>query len=109
MHASYVRALAPSAILAATLLLTLVSSPTPADARVNININIGSSLNFGRGITCSDGARIIRNRGFKDVRTVDCRGRYFVYRASRGGSRFEIALQARDGRVADFRRLRRLR
>jgi hypothetical protein len=87
----------------------LVSSPTPATAQLNININIGSSLNFGRGISCSEGARIIRNHGFRDVRTVDCRGRYFVYRASRSGSRFEIALRARDGRVSDFRRLPRLR
>lgn len=103
------RAIAMSAALAATLSLPLIGSPTPAAAQVNVNINIGSSLNFGRGISCSEGARIIRNRGFRDVRTVDCRGRYFVYRASRGGSRFEIALSARDGRVSDFRRLRRLR
>jgi hypothetical protein len=102
------RAFATSAALVAALSLPpLVGSPTPATAQVNININIGSSLNFGRRISCADGARIIRNRGFRDVRTVDCRGRYFVYRASRGGSRFEIALSARDGRVADFRRIRR--
>jgi len=101
------RAFATSAALAAALSLPLVGSPTPATAQVNININVGSSLNFGRGISCSEGARIIRNRGFRDVRTVDCRGRYFVYRASRGGGRFEIALRARDGRVSDFRRLGR--
>jgi hypothetical protein len=103
------RAFATSAALAVALSLPLVGSPTPATAQVNVNINIGSSLNFGRRISCSEGARIIRNRGFRDVRTVDCRGRYFVYRASRSGSRFEIALSARDGRVSDFRRLRRLR
>jgi hypothetical protein len=38
---------------------------------------------------------------------VDCRGRFFVYRARRGGHRFEITLSAHTGRVTDFRRIRR--
>lgn len=80
--------------------------PTPAQA-VTINLHIGSSLNHGRAITCRDGERILRNRGFRDIRRVDCRGRFFVYRARRGGSRFEIAINRHNGRVADVRRIRR--
>ena len=57
-----------------------VAAPTPAHA-VTININIGTSLNNGRAITCRDGERILRSRGFRDIRRVDCRGRFFVYRA----------------------------
>jgi hypothetical protein len=87
-------------------LVVPVASPTPANA-VTININIGSSLNNGRAITCRDGERILRNRGFRDIRRVDCRGRSFVYNARRGGGRFEIAVSAHNGRVVDFRRLRR--
>ncbi len=83
-----------------------VTSPTLAHA-VTINVNIGTNLNHGRSITCRDGARILRNRGFRDIRRVDCRGRFFIYHARRGGSRFEIAVSARNGRVVDFRRLRR--
>ena len=83
-----------------------VASPTPAHA-VTININIGTSLNNGRAITCRDGERILRNRGFRDIRRVDCRGRFFVYRARRGAGRFEIAVSAHNGRVVDLRRLRR--
>jgi len=83
-----------------------VASPTPAHA-VTINITIGSSLNNGRAITCRDGERILRNRGFRNIRRVDCRGRFFVYRARLGASRFEIAVSAFDGRVVDLRRLRR--
>lgn len=83
-----------------------VATPTLAHA-VTININIGTSLNNGRAITCRDGERILRNRGFRDIRRVDCRGRFFVYHARRGGSRFEIAINSHNGRVVDFRRLRR--
>ncbi|RWO38106.1 MAG: hypothetical protein EOS11_25610 [Mesorhizobium sp.] len=82
------------------------ASPTPAHA-VTININIGTSLNNGRAITCRDGERILRNRGFRDIRRVHCRGRFFVYRGRRGASRFEIAVSANNGRVVDLRRLRR--
>jgi hypothetical protein len=80
--------------------------PTPAQA-VTININVGSNLNHGRPITCREGEWRIRDRGFRDVRRVDCRGRIFIYRAWRGNQRFEIALERRNGRVSDVRRIRR--
>lgn len=95
--------------LAFAFLLTPVVAPVSAQpVSVDININVGSSLNFGRGITCNEGAWILRNRGFRDVRAVDCRGRHFVYRGSRSGWRFEVAIRSRDGRVVDFRRIRRI-
>jgi len=83
-----------------------VTSPAPAHA-VTININIGTSLNNGRAITCRDGERILRNRGFRDIRRVDCRGRFYIYHARRGAGRSEIAVSSHNGRVVDFRRLRR--
>ena len=98
-------------LLFACLGLTLslaapVAVPSPAHA-VTINITIGSNLNNGRAITCRDGERILRRRGFRDIRRVDCRGRFFVYRARRDGRRYEIAVSAHNGRVVDLRRLRR--
>jgi hypothetical protein len=92
-------------LVLASLLVPAVM-PSPADA-VSINISIGTSLNTGRAISCSEGARRIRDRGFRDVRNVDCRGRYFVYRARRGRDRYEIAVSRRNGRVVDFRRIGR--
>ena len=83
-----------------------IASPTPAHA-LTIEINIGTSLNNGRAITCRDGERILRNRGFRNIRRVDCRGRFFVYQARRGAFLFEIGVAAHNGRVVDFRRLRR--
>lgn len=97
-----------SSLASLAIILTLMGAPAivpaPANA-VTINIHIGSSLNNGRGITCSEGERLLRNRGFRDIRRMDCRGRYFVYRGSRNGSRWEIAIRSRDGRVVDVRRL----
>ena len=87
-------------------LVVPVTLPAPAYA-VTININIGTSLNHGRAITCREGERLLRNRGFRDIRRVDCGGRFFVYRARRAAGHFEIALRARDGRVVDLRRIRR--
>ena len=92
-------------IVAACLALLVLFAPVgpPAAASVTVNINIGSSLSNGRSITCREGERLLRNRGFRDVRRIDCRGRYFVYRGWRGGTRFEVVMRSRDGRVVNRR------
>lgn len=79
----------------------------PAAAQnVSVNITVGTSLNHGRAISCAQGQRLLQNRGFRDVRRIDCRGRFFIYHARRGNARFEVALNSRTGRVADVRRIR---
>lgn len=83
-----------------------VAMPEPAQA-ISINIQIGNSLNHGRAISCREGERILRNRGFRDIRRVDCGGRFFIYRARREGGRYEIAVNRHNGRVVDVRRIRR--
>lgn len=94
--------------LALTLLWLAAPGGVPAEASsVTININVGSSISSGRGITCREGERLLRNRGFRDVRRIDCRGRYFVYRGWRSGNRYEVALRSRDGRVVSRRRISR--
>jgi hypothetical protein len=98
-----------AAVLALGTVVPPVAVPTPAEAQVSINIQVGTDLNRGRRISCSDGERLLRARGYRDIRRVDCRGRYFVYRAWRGNNRFEIALSASNGRVVDYRWLRRRR
>ncbi|UJW75070.1 hypothetical protein [Rhizobium sp. SL42] len=85
-------------------LMLVFPAATPVDARVNINISIGSNVSNGRSITCQEGRNRLRHHGFRDIRTVDCRGRFFVYRATRDGRRFEIALNRHNGRVVDMRR-----
>lgn len=94
------------ACLGLLLSLAISGTPlTPAQA-VTINPNIGTGLNSGRAINCRGGARILRNRGFWGVWRVDCRGRIFVYRARRGGHRYEISVSAHNGRVVSTRRIR---
>lgn len=100
-----------SSLVSLALALGLLTAPVglPAEAiaqtNININIGIGTNLNRGRGISCSQGERLLRNRGFRDVRRIDCRGRFFVYRAWRGNTRFEIAVRQFDGRIVDMRRI----
>lgn len=95
-----------SAFALAACLILPVSVPAPAYA-VSINIHVGSNLNFGRAITCRQGQQLIQNRGFRNVRRVDCGGRTFVYHARRGSGDFEISISSRTGRVMEIRRLRR--
>jgi|SRR5262245_29900785 hypothetical protein len=97
--------------IVAMLLPVPVMIPPPASAQVSINIDIGIGTNLSgrRRISCARGAELLRNRGFRDVRSINCRGRYFVYRAARRGNRFEIALSSRNGEVVDLRRLGRRR
>lgn len=95
-------------VLLLTILAFSVPNAAPAEANsVTININVGSSISNGRGISCWQGERLLRNRGFRDVRRIDCRGRYFVYRGWRSGTRFEVVLRQRDGRVISRRRISR--
>ncbi|MBP1871518.1 hypothetical protein LPJGGPFB_03538 [Ensifer adhaerens] len=100
-----------SLMISLAVVASPVAVPGKASAQTNININIGvgTSLNSGRGITCSQGERLLRNRGFRDIRRVDCRGRFFVYRAWRGNTRFEIGVRQFDGRIVDMRRIDRRR
>jgi len=104
------RMFAKSLCVAAIMLLAPLAAATGANARVSINITFpsGSNLNSSRSVSCSQGARIIQDRGFYNVVQRDCSGRYFVYRASRRGWRYEITVRASDGRVVDYFRLRRL-
>jgi hypothetical protein len=96
-------------IAAVLIILAPAVAPVPAHAiRVNVNIGIGTSLDSGRRISCAEGARLIRNRGFFNVTQRNCRGRNFTYRAARRGRRYEISIRASDGRVVHYRRLGRI-
>ncbi|PST64265.1 hypothetical protein C9E91_01850 [Rhizobium sp. SEMIA4064] len=98
-----------SLALAVGLSVTSIAVPTVASAQTHVSISVGTNLNRGRGISCSQGERLLRNRGFRDIRRIDCRGRIFVYRAWRGGNRFEVSVRQRDGRVVDMHRINRRR
>jgi hypothetical protein len=93
-------------MVAVALATAPVVMPTPS-AALSITLNVGASLDGGRPISCFEGERRLRLRGFYNVRSLDCRGQIFVYRASRDGRRYEIAVSRHNGRVVDVRRIRR--
>ncbi|MRG57683.1 hypothetical protein GF108_19110 [Phyllobacterium sp. SYP-B3895] len=93
-----------SLAVACGILLSPVALSSEASA-TTVSVTIGTSVSNGRGISCSEGERRLRSRGFRDVRRIDCRDRFFVYRAWRGSNRFEVALRQRDGRIVDMRRI----
>jgi len=95
-----------SSLASFMLALAVVASPAavPREASAQIIIGGGSSLNHGRPVTCNQGARLLRTRGFRDVTMINCRGRYYTYRATRSGARYEVSIRQRDGRIVDTRR-----
>jgi hypothetical protein len=101
-----VKSLLGSSLLSCTLALATLVSPVavPGEASAQIIVGSGSSLNHGRGISCPQGARLLRTRGFRRVRQNNCRGRYFTYRGVRNGVSYEIGVRQRDGRIVDVRR-----
>lgn len=94
--------------LTLALMVEPLAVTTPAGA-VSVNITVGTNLSGGRAITCAEGARRVRSRGFRDVRRIDCGGRFFIYHGWRGNRRYEIAVQRSNGRVVDVRRIGRRR
>jgi hypothetical protein len=55
---------------------------------------------------CYDLADSLREFGYRNVRPIDCEGRYFVFRARRGPGVYELRVRARTGRIVDVVRIR---
>ncbi len=53
--------------------------------------------------SCSAAALTIRNSGYRNVRALDCRGRYFKYQASRRGKIYTFNVDTRTGRISRAR------
>ena len=102
------RTILATLVLALALVVEPLAVPAPAGA-VSINIAIGTNLSGGRAISCAEGARRVRARGFRNVRRIDCSGRIFLYRAQRSNRSYEIAVRRSNGRVVDVHRVGRRR
>ena len=89
-----------------SLLAAVVITSPSAQAQVEVDISVGGAL-WGKGkITCSQGARLLRQRAYHSVTMRDCWGRYYIYRAWRSLRYYEIAVDSRNSRVVDRHRLR---
>lgn len=54
------------------------------------------------GISCGEGGQIVRERGFRNVRPVDCNGRAFTYVGQRRGELFEVRVSSFDGSILNI-------
>jgi hypothetical protein len=63
----------------------------------------GFAVSYGLPIRlgCGEGREIVRDRGFRRVRTVECRGRTYTYLGRRHGDTFRVLVSARSGRIVD--------
>ncbi len=70
------------------------------------SVVIGTRINHGHRIRCAEGVRLLRMRGFRNVRALDCRGSHFLYRGDRFRRTYDITVRARDGRITNIRTIR---
>ena len=60
-----------------------------------------------RRISCRRARRIVRNRGYRNVRTIDCTGRGYSFLGRRRGRLYKISMRSRSGRITSISRYRR--
>jgi hypothetical protein len=53
-------------------------------------------------LSCGEGRAIVRDRGFRRVRTLECQGRTYTYLGHRRGDAYRILVNSRTGRIADI-------
>ena len=54
-------------------------------------------------VSCSEARWIVRDRGFRDVRTVDCGGKTHTFIAKKKGGVFRIKVYSKNGRIYSIR------
>ena len=96
-----------AAVLAVGLLLTPLAGVQPANAKINIIIQIGPGSDFepapGR-YSCRAVADSLYGNGFRNIRVLDCRGRSYVYAATRDGRRWTVWASSRTRRILEIQR-----
>lgn len=50
-------------------------------------------------ISCGEARREVRNRGYHDVRTIECNGSTYTFRGWRNGRSFQLLVNSRSGAV----------
>jgi hypothetical protein len=104
-------------IAAAMAMAVGFGAPAPAEAasakvRIYLGVphysyRIGPDYEYRRGygwyrpakrkISCERARSVVRNHGYRNVRTVECRGATYTFRGVRNGKRFVLYVNARSG------------
>jgi hypothetical protein len=50
-------------------------------------------------LSCSEGRRVVRNSGFRDVRAVECDGQNYKYTGYRRGDTWIVMIDSRTGEI----------
>ena len=58
---------------------------------------------YGNRVSCNEARWIVRERGFRDVRTADCGGKYHTFFGRKKGGTFRIKVYSRNGRIHSIR------
>jgi hypothetical protein len=120
-------------LLAASLAVAFAVSAQVAEAKVKVVIGIGQpggycyynydpfrcgdygyyprpgyfvphpSYGYGDRVSCSEARWIVRERGFRDVRTASCGGKTHAFIARKKGGVFRIDVYSRNGRIQSIR------
>lgn len=109
-------------LLASAFLASLaVGLPSAAEAHSSFKLyfglphysyNVGPGYVYRRGygwyrpgyynrdrMSCGEARREVRSRGYYNVRTVECRGTTYTFRAWRNGRNFQLLVNSRTGAV----------
>ena len=65
---------------------------------------VGVPVGYHR-ISCGEGRRILRDRGYYRVRTIECNGGAYTYLGNRRGNTFRVSLSSRSGQIVDRDRI----
>lgn len=55
-------------------------------------------INRGR-LSCGEARRVVRNKGFRNVDTIECNGRTYTFEATRRGRDLTVYVNSRTGAV----------
>src|SRR5436190_5513058 len=58
---------------------------------------------YGDRVSCGEARSIVRERGFRDVRTTECGGKYHTFIGRKKGGIFRIKVYSRNGRIHSIR------
>jgi hypothetical protein len=102
-------------LLAAGLLISMcVLGTTPSLADVDVDVGVGVGIpgiyvdpdydddyrHRRRGrLSCGEAKELVRDRGYRRVVTLDCGGRIYTFRATRGGNRYVLNVNPRTRAV----------
>ncbi len=56
-------------------------------------------------ISCAKASKVVSDYGFKDVKSLDCKGQIYAFNATRDGKKFAIKLNAANGELTEVKKL----